>query len=253
MGASTSVEKSVRERHAQLIKNISERFKIVNASDGDDKYLDQAELRIITYAVAQSEHQEACDALTDILKKGKVVEEGDQTDTYQEVENYKKIMEGEKGGDGSNEIEPGQRLADGRLSTKTLKIWFKSYTWTMNQLEDIYHNLPPQPGESATEEEEGMDVKAGLELRMREAAKNGQENQVAKFVRTPNIGVDVNAPNEDGNTALHLAAAAGHEDVILVLLNLKADPTRENKDGEDPMTYGGKFGHVSAQLMEAML
>jgi ankyrin repeat protein len=45
-------------------------------------------------------------------------------------------------------------------------------------------------------------------------------------------GADVNAPDHDGNTALHHAAARGDNDSILYLVSKGADVTRVNREGQ---------------------
>ena len=53
------------------------------------------------------------------------------------------------------------------------------------------------------------------------AAENGDLNRVREQLEK---GVDVNARAQAGHTALMLAAAAGHLEVVKTLLNAKADP-----------------------------
>lgn len=53
------------------------------------------------------------------------------------------------------------------------------------------------------------------------AAENGDLNRVREQLEK---GVDVNARSQGGHTALMLAAAAGHLEVVKALLNAKADP-----------------------------
>lgn len=53
------------------------------------------------------------------------------------------------------------------------------------------------------------------------AAENGDLNRVREQLER---GVNVNARSQSGHTALMLAAAAGHLEVVKALLNAKADP-----------------------------
>ncbi len=57
------------------------------------------------------------------------------------------------------------------------------------------------------------------------AARVGDAARVDKFLRE---GMDINAKNKSGNTALMEACAAGHEDVINLLLDRQADPAIKN-------------------------
>ena len=46
------------------------------------------------------------------------------------------------------------------------------------------------------------------------------------------LGVDVNADDDDGNTALHHAAARGDNEMILYLVSKGADVKKVNRDGQ---------------------
>ncbi len=64
------------------------------------------------------------------------------------------------------------------------------------------------------------------------AAGQGRANFVERLTR--HYRCDVNYPDENGNTALHLAAYCGHADVVATLLDsgLISDLTIKNKFGE---------------------
>ena len=49
------------------------------------------------------------------------------------------------------------------------------------------------------------------------------KNDVEELQRLVSLGVDVNAPNEEGSTALHVAAAVGSRGVVQYLTDNKAD------------------------------
>ena len=55
------------------------------------------------------------------------------------------------------------------------------------------------------------------------------------------LGVDVNAANVMGNTALHAAAIMGHDPVIKVLAEHGANMSPKNTYGETPLTYAKGF------------
>ncbi len=71
-----------------------------------------------------------------------------------------------------------------------------------------------------------------------------QEHQIAEFINAARIGdaskvdqflrggMDINAKNKSGNTALMEACATGQEEVIKLLLDRKADPAITNNIGE---------------------
>ena len=60
---------------------------------------------------------------------------------------------------------------------------------------------------------------------------------------------DINATDEYGNTALHMAAILGHADIINELIELGAGPTITNNDKETPLMLAIKAGQVKATLV----
>ena len=66
------------------------------------------------------------------------------------------------------------------------------------------------------------------------AAKIGSIDAIKKHLEA---GVDVNAKNKGGYTALHLAAKKGHVEVAKVLLEAKADIAAASKSGKTAMHY----------------
>ena len=48
------------------------------------------------------------------------------------------------------------------------------------------------------------------------------------------VGADVNATDQDGNTSLHIVASSGNAIIAEFLLRKNADPNAKNKNGETP-------------------
>ena len=69
------------------------------------------------------------------------------------------------------------------------------------------------------------------------------EIQLAEALTKISTGGDVNEADEDGMTALHVAAEAGKHEVVLLLLEAKADPTAEDADGAQPLILACQGGH----------
>jgi ankyrin repeat protein len=61
------------------------------------------------------------------------------------------------------------------------------------------------------------------------SVENGDNKAVPLFFQA---GIDVNAPNSDGITALMAASQLGRVDIVNKLLDLKADPNTADKDGQ---------------------
>ncbi|MDC0358633.1 ankyrin repeat domain-containing protein, partial [Oligoflexia bacterium] len=72
------------------------------------------------------------------------------------------------------------------------------------------------------------------------AAQNGDVQTVEKELRE---GVDVNAPDEDGYTALHWACQEGYLQVVEPLLKMKADVTIRDVDGYHALEIAATKGH----------
>lgn len=56
-------------------------------------------------------------------------------------------------------------------------------------------------------------------------------------------GARLNATNMGDDTALHLAAAHGHRDVVMLLLKNKADINLLNEHGNTPLHYACFWGY----------
>lgn len=61
------------------------------------------------------------------------------------------------------------------------------------------------------------------------------KNDVEELQRLVSLGVDVNAPNEEGSTALHVAAAVGCRGVVQYLTDNKADINAVDSLGNTPL------------------
>jgi len=61
------------------------------------------------------------------------------------------------------------------------------------------------------------------------------KNDVEELQRLVLLGVDVNAPNSDGSTALHVAAAVGSKGVVQYLADHRADINAVDSLGNAPL------------------
>ncbi|KAM8923905.1 ankyrin repeat domain-containing protein 22 [Pelodytes ibericus] len=66
-------------------------------------------------------------------------------------------------------------------------------------------------------------------------------------------GVDVNAPDYKGNTALHYACKMKSQTTVPLLLEANADPNLKNKDGESPLDIAErlKFSKILQSLKKS--
>lgn len=77
---------------------------------------------------------------------------------------------------------------------------------------------------------------------LRAAALQGVLAPVKSCLASP---VDVNAGNAEGLTPLMLAAAKGHRDIVLLLLEKKADPrAKTRKDGATALMFAAYYGRL---------
>ena len=73
------------------------------------------------------------------------------------------------------------------------------------------------------------------------AAREGHADAVEELLKTP--GIDVNAKDDNGNTALLEAARFGHDHVARVLLAAGANTKVRDKDGKTPLMLAVAGGH----------
>jgi ankyrin repeat protein len=66
-------------------------------------------------------------------------------------------------------------------------------------------------------------------------------------------GWNIDAQNEDGQTALYQAVATGRPDLVSLLLFEGADPDIADKDGRTPLMLGSRLLSIEGQRMTAML
>ena len=75
---------------------------------------------------------------------------------------------------------------------------------------------------------------------LRSAARHGELDAVCKYLPVE----DVDAADDDGFTALCLAAACGHPDVVGALVQAKADVNKANNKGASPVYFASERGAV---------
>jgi ankyrin repeat protein len=83
------------------------------------------------------------------------------------------------------------------------------------------------------------------------AVRDGHADAVEELLKTP--GIDVNATDGNGDTALLIAARFGHDHVTRVLLAAGANMKVRDKDGKTPLMVATAGGHeeVVAALQQA--
>jgi len=70
---------------------------------------------------------------------------------------------------------------------------------------------------------------------------NNDLNDVNRLIRD---GVDVNAVDEDGRTALWFAADGGHVECAIALLYANADVNKADEDGFTPLQEASFYGRA---------
>jgi len=61
------------------------------------------------------------------------------------------------------------------------------------------------------------------------------KNDAEELQRLVSLGVDVDAPNSDGSTALHVAATVGSRGVVKYLTDHRADINSVDSSGNTPL------------------
>ena len=79
-----------------------------------------------------------------------------------------------------------------------------------------------------------------------EAASKGDIDTVRTLLAK---GADVNAEDNDGNTALMASAKNGHTNIVQVLLKQGADVNAKTKSGETALMIAKKMGHEEIVLI----
>eukprot|EP00118_Oscarella_pearsei_P018084 m.183311 g.183311 ORF g.183311 m.183311 type:complete len:267 (+) comp39304_c0_seq71:811-1611(+) len=73
-------------------------------------------------------------------------------------------------------------------------------------------------------------------------AREGHYNRVKILVESE---ININDPDEDGNTSLHFACKNGHEEVMNELISNGSNVEAVNKDGETSFLIAAKYGHLN--------
>lgn len=76
-----------------------------------------------------------------------------------------------------------------------------------------------------------------------DAAKNGKSDVVGLFLQA---GMDSETTDEQGKTALILAAAEGHTAVVKTLLANGADVNNTDKQGKSALVWAAEWDHIPA-------
>uniref|UniRef100_A0A3Q2YYA7 Myosin motor domain-containing protein n=1 Tax=Hippocampus comes TaxID=109280 RepID=A0A3Q2YYA7_HIPCM len=118
-------------------------------------------------------------------------------------------------------------------------------------LQDVDGNVPLDYASEGTESryilqkhlEENVDVSSTHSMRTQRP--NGMLSDIRQLVAA---GADLNQPNDEGVTLLHIACASGYRDVATVLLENGADPHPVAHNFWTPLHLAAKYGQLSSDI-----
>lgn len=86
----------------------------------------------------------------------------------------------------------------------------------------------------------------GKQQEIHQLTKAGQIEKVRRMVQN---GVDVNSPDENGRTALHIASELGHNIDMQVLFDLGANINAQDEQGRTPLMYAARAAERDASVL----
>ena len=95
---------------------------------------------------------------------------------------------------------------------------------------------------------EEEDATFSFEQSLLQAAQAGHNNDIIMLLE---LGANVDYQNEEGRTALIFASQTGHYQVVELLLKKNADPNLQTQKGSTALTYASENGHY--QVVELLL
>lgn len=114
----------------------------------------------------------------------------------------------------------------------------------MGQMERV-QSLLKQGADVNSRAPSAGEVPAGGTALMLAAARNHLE--IVKFLISK--GANVNQADEGGGTALIYAAWKGYKDIVAVLLEKGADIFAKTRDGRTPLSVAKQYGHTEIEQM----
>lgn len=100
---------------------------------------------------------------------------------------------------------------------------------------------PAKDDQSQVKPESAPDTAQGSAAADAELWQASAEGALAATREALEEGANVHARNDDGNTALMLAAFFGHEDVVKLLLEHGAEVNARNPEGRTPLMFAATF------------